>query len=195
VDYPIIEIFHSIQGEGYWTGKSAFFIRLAGCDVGCLWCDTKESWSKTNGVSTSLVTLKDYAIQFDPALIIITGGEPLTHNLDPLTRELCFKPLALETSGTQPYSGNFHWVTLSPKPHRSPLPEIYSKASELKIVVNAESDLFFAEQEAAKMPGQQHLYLQPQWANKSSFDLVIDYVKRNPKWRLSLQTHKFLGVK
>lgn len=192
---PVVETFHSIQGEGYWAGCSAFFIRLAGCDVGCKWCDQKESWSdrypRYNAEALTLEARSHY-----PYFVVITGGEPLMHNLDELCDRLdkAYLKVHLETSGTHPFSGNFDWVTLSPKRHREPLAIAFKVANELKIVVQNEEDLRFAEEIESKA-GDVVKLLQPEWGTPSAKQLVFDYVLKNPQWRISLQTHKFLGVR
>ncbi len=193
MNYPIVEMFHSVQGEGQWTGISTVFIRLSGCDVGCPWCDTKHSWPTSSQNIVSAKAIAEYVDNKNPKLVVITGGEPLMHNLAPLTNALD-RTIAVETSGCYPISGSIHWITLSPKPHRLPLPDIYQSASELKVVIDKPSDLEFAEKESKKVGWQCCLFLQPQWENKESFPLVYDYILSHPRWRLSLQTHKFLGV-
>jgi organic radical activating enzyme len=195
--YPIVETFHSIQGEGYWSGVNAFFIRLAGCDVYCPWCDQKESW---NGKRYPQIQVKDLlrgVESANPAIIVITGGEPLLHNLDPLTITLQEKQLNvhLETSGTHAFSGHFDWVTFSPKPYKKPHASIYDRLDELKVVIAEEKDLLWAELEASKIKSNLVKYLQPEWNSLSSKELVFEYIKKHPQWRLSLQIHKFIGVK
>lgn len=196
--YPIVETFHSIQGEGFWSGHNAFFIRLAGCDVHCPWCDQKETWSTKNyPLSTGEELLKKISgIQTEH--IIITGGEPLLHNLYPLTTMLqgSGAKLHLETSGAHPFTGYFDWVTFSPKPsYKLPHKTIYDHVSELKVVIDSEKDLIWAEAEAKKISVDIPKYLQPQWNNLHSQELVFQYLLKNPQWRLSLQTHKYLGIR
>ncbi len=195
--YPIVETFHSVQGEGAWTGVNALFIRLAGCDVGCPWCDQKESWSAKGYPRLSLSELLIPVEQTKPAIVVITGGEPLLHDLTPLTRELKSRDLRvhIETSGAHRFSGAFDWVTFSPKSYKHPHPSIYPQVSELKVVIDTEEDLDWAESEAQKIPPDALKYLQPQWANLRSQELVFNYVLSHPQWRVSLQTHKFLGVR
>jgi 7-carboxy-7-deazaguanine synthase len=194
--YPIVETFHSVQGEGTWCGVSAFFIRLAGCDVGCPWCDTKISWNPKRHPQVAIAQLLTEITAAQPAIIVITGGEPLMHNLQPLTDHLSTLniPLHLETSGSYPLSGNFSWITLSPKTFKPPQAEIYAQVSELKVVIDSAADLQWAEAEAAKIAPTIPKYLQPQWENPLSQDLIFQYVLSHPTWRLGLQTHKFLGV-
>ncbi|PSB22314.1 7-carboxy-7-deazaguanine synthase QueE [filamentous cyanobacterium CCP1] len=194
---PIVETFHSVQGEGAWTGTSAFFIRLAGCDVGCPWCDTKESWNVRRHADRSIADLVSEAVQVQPAIVVITGGEPLMHDLTDLTRSLHTAKLRvhLETSGAYPLSGTFDWITVSPKRHKPPQPSIYNHANELKIVVAEALDLEWAEQQAVYVSPDTLKLLQPEWNTPDSTALVFDYVLRHPAWRVSLQTHKFLGVR
>jgi len=188
--YPIVEMFHSVQGEGYWAGSNAYFIRLAGCDVGCEWCDTKQSWDATK---RKLLTIEEIAdsIPDSIAFVVVTGGEPLLHNLKPLTNALKPRRLHLETSGTQGLTGDFDWITLSPKPHRLPC---LDRCDELKQVIQSNKDLVFAELMRDRIASN-HLFLQPEAGTKESKQLILDYISLNPKWRLSLQTHKLLGVR
>jgi organic radical activating enzyme len=197
ITYPVVETFHSVQGEGTWTGVNAFFIRLGGCDVGCIWCDTKESWNAKRHPLHSATELAQTAKQHDPAIVIITGGEPLLHNLEPLTtaiKELGLK-VHLETSGAHPFSGSFDWVTFSPKQFKPPHASIYPHANELKVVVVNQYDLKWAEQQSALVPPQTVKYLQPEWSTAESRELIFDYVLHHPQWRISLQTHKLLQVR
>lgn len=195
--YPVVETFHSLQGEGYWQGASAFFIRLAGCDVGCPWCDTKESWPQKNHPAIALEDLVGQVIRAQPEIVVITGGEPLMHDLQPLTAALqgTSQSLNLETSGSHPFSGNFDWVTLSPKPFKLPHPSVYGQVSEIKVVIDRPSDFEFAEAQSAQVSPQARRYLQPQWHCPESPQWICDYVRSHPQWRLSLQTHKFLGIR
>ncbi|MBE9167276.1 7-carboxy-7-deazaguanine synthase QueE [Pleurocapsales cyanobacterium LEGE 06147] len=197
ITYPIVETFHSIQGEGAWTGVNAFFIRLGGCDVHCPWCDTKQSWNPKHHPQIALKDIAEEAKAANPAIVVITGGEPLMHNLEPLTKELHQLGLRvhLETSGAHPFSGNFDWVTFSPKRFKPPHPSIYNCVNELKVVVVNEEDLQWAEQQAALVPEQTLKYLQPEWNTPQSKDLIFDYVLKHPQWRISLQTHKLLEVR
>ena len=194
--YPIVETFHSIQGEGQWLGISAFFIRLAGCDVGCPWCDTKISWRAKHHPQMAIADLVAQVQAAQPRIIVITGGEPLMHDLQPLTNGL--KSLGirihLETSGSHPFTGEFDWVTLSPKPFKQPLPNIYERVSELKVIIDQPADFDWAEAEATKLNPNIPKYLQPQWENPASQGLIFEYILAHPTWRLGLQTHKFLGV-
>ena len=195
--YPIVETFHSIQGEGAWTGVSAFFIRLAGCDVHCPWCDTKQSWNSQLHPQHQIEDLATEVKTAQPAIVVITGGEPLMHDLNPLTKVI--KRLGirvhLETSGAHPFSGNFDWVTFSPKQFKPPHLSIYRQVSELKVVVVNEYDLKWAEQQAALVSPQVYKYLQPEWNTPQSKKLIFDYVLQHPEWRISLQTHKLLEIR
>lgn len=195
--YPIVETFHSVQGEGTWAGVSAFFIRLGGCDVYCPWCDQKESWSPKHHPTQSAIALAEQAKKTNPAIVIITGGEPLMHDLHPLTTQLRELGLQvhLETSGSHPFSGHFHWVTFSPKPYKLPHQSIYSHVNELKVVIAEEKDLHWAETQAALVPSGVLKYLQPEWNTPESQQLIFNYVLAHPQWRISLQTHKFLGIR
>jgi organic radical activating enzyme len=194
--YPIMEHFHTIQGEGLHSGKSAYFIRTGGCDVKCWWCDVKDSWDESIHPRVTVKELVDCALNSNPAFVVITGGEPLLHDLGPLTREIHQAGLKvhIETSGSSAFSGDIDWVTLSPKRFKKPLDEIYSLVNELKVVVLTKKDLIWAEEHAAKCPVDTVLLLQPEWDTPKSIGLIVDYVKNNPKWGISLQTHKFLSI-
>ena len=195
--YPIVETFHSIQGEGTWMGVNAFFIRLGGCDVCCPWCDTKQSWNAKRHPQHSVTDIVAAAKAVAPAIVIITGGEPLMHDLAPLTQALKEKGLQvhLETSGAHPFSGNFDWVTFSPKQFKPPHDSIYSRASELKVVVAKQQDLAWAEKQAKLVSAAAVKYLQPEWNTPESKDLIFNYILQHPEWRISLQTHKLLDVR
>ncbi|MGK7958125.1 MAG: 7-carboxy-7-deazaguanine synthase QueE [Crocosphaera sp.] len=195
--YPVVETFHSLQGEGNWTGVSAFFIRLAGCDVHCPWCDQKESWTSKGYAQKSVKMLAEAAKATNAAIVIITGGEPLMHDLFPLTQELRTLGLRvhLETSGAYAVSGEFDWVTFSPKPFKVPHETIYTQVNELKVVIANEKDLDWAEEQGKKVHPQAIKYLQPEWSSPQSQALIFNYILHHPQWRMSLQTHKFLGVR
>jgi 7-carboxy-7-deazaguanine synthase len=204
---PVVETFHSLQGEGIHAGRSAFFIRLGGCSVGCSWCDTKQSWPKEVHPLLSLEALGQEAQQAataGAAFVVITGGEPLEHSLSALCAALqpIGVPLHLETSGVGKLTGAFDWITLSPKPHRPPEPEVLTACDELKVVVHEASDLAFAEAMAAASTQERRgdqaapqLLLQPGWQSAEGQQLAVDFVRSNPHWRLSLQSHKWLGVR
>lgn len=193
---PLMEDFYTIQGEGFYSGTAAYFIRLAGCDVGCHWCDVKESWDEKKhplvAINTLVNTIKDTV-----KTVIITGGEPLLWNLDYLTSLLQSYHIQthIETSGSSKVSGQWNWFCLSPKKRKLPTKEAYQYANELKMVVFNKSDFKFAEQQAEKVTEKCHLFLQPEWGKrKKVLPLIIDYVKKNPKWKISLQTHKYLDI-
>ena len=196
VTYPIMEHFHTIQGEGVYSGKSAYFIRTGGCDVKCWWCDVKDSWDESKHPRISVKDLVERAKESNPAFVVITGGEPLLHDLGPLTREFHKAGLKIhiETSGSSAYSGEIDWVTLSPKRFKKPLDEIYSLVNELKVVVLTKKDLIWAEEHATKCSDDTVLLLQPEWDTPKSIDIIVEYVKNHPKWGISLQTHKFLRI-
>ena len=194
---PVMECFYSLQGEGVFAGHAAYFIRLAGCDVGCFWCDVKESWNKDLHQKQAISKIVEKASSYPTRLIIITGGEPLMHNLDWLTEALKKKEFTIhiETSGAYPLSGKLDWITLSPKRFKKPVQEIYQKANELKIIVYSLSDLEFAKQESQKVSTSCKLLLQPEWSKSDKIlPLLIEFVKENPQWQISLQTHKYLGI-
>lgn len=194
---PVMEVFYSLQGEGYHQGKAAYFIRLAGCDIGCSWCDVKESWEQAPYPLKDIRELLAQARQFASRMIIITGGEPLLHPLGPLTGLLRGSGLRthLETSGSSPLSGEWDWVCLSPKKFKPPREESYLKADELKVVVYHPSDLAWAEQQASRVRENCRLYLQPEWSRCDRMTpLIVDYIKENPAWGLSLQGHKYIRI-
>ncbi|MDX2046900.1 MAG: 7-carboxy-7-deazaguanine synthase QueE [Chitinophagaceae bacterium] len=198
-----MESFYTLQGEGFHQGRAAYFIRLGGCDVGCVWCDVKESWDADKHPVKSIKEITSEALQSSPfgggkeGVVVITGGEPLMHNLDVLTAELNaagFKT-HLETSGAHPLSGTWDWICLSPKKFKAPLAEILPYANELKAVIFNKSDFEWAEKYAAQVSSSCKLYLQPEWDKSSTITpLIIDYIKQNPQWELSLQIHKYINV-
>ncbi len=193
---PLMEDFYTIQGEGFHTGKAAYFLRVGGCDVGCYWCDVKESW---NPELHPLTAAEDIAQRVgNPAqTVVVTGGEPLMYNLGYLCWLLKEKGLQLhiETSGSHPYSGNFDWVCLSPKRKSPPLPEVYAKANELKVIIFDETDFAWAEENAAKVGQSCYLCLQPEWSRMQVvLPSIIDYVMQHPQWHISLQAHKFMHI-
>ncbi|HET9503350.1 MAG TPA: 7-carboxy-7-deazaguanine synthase QueE [Hymenobacter sp.] len=192
-----MEQFYTIQGEGFNTGRAAYFIRLGGCDVGCVWCDVKESWDADAHPRQAVADLVAAASEYPGRNVVITGGEPLMHNCLPLTKalqEAGFKTW-IETSGAHPLSGNWDWICVSPKKFKAPLPEVLAHADELKIIVFNESDFKWAEEHAALVPATTRLYLQPEWSRAARMTpALIDYVKANPRWQVSLQTHKYLDI-
>ncbi|MBE9175186.1 7-carboxy-7-deazaguanine synthase QueE [Synechocystis salina LEGE 06155] len=197
VTYPIAETFHSLQGEGAWAGGNAFFIRLGGCDVHCPWCDQKETWPTQHHPRQTVTELVEQAVTAKPSFVVITGGEPLMHDLKPLCQALKSQGLRLhlETSGAYPLTGQFDWITLSPKPYKPPQAEIYPLANELKVIINQDEDFSWAEIVATKVNPEIPLYLQAEWGTEASNERIFDYILSHPQWRLSLQTHKYLGVR
>jgi len=194
---PVMEQFYTLQGEGYHQGRAAYFIRLGGCDVGCVWCDVKESWDADKFEKFSVESLRLKVRETAAQIVVITGGEPLMHNLDALTKELQNAGLKthIETSGAYPLSGNWDWICLSPKKFKAPLDEVVPYANELKVVIFNKSDFAWAEKYAAFVSPTCRLYLQPEWDKAAQMTpLIIDYIKANPKWELSLQIHKYINV-
>ena len=203
---PVMEHFYTLQGEGFYQGKAAYFVRLGGCDVGCVWCDVKESWdANAHPEMTIDAIISEVAKYSSPTgggreeapIVVITGGEPFLHDLTELTLQLHANGYRthVETSGSSPLSGSWDWITLSPKKFKAPLPENLQHANELKIVVFNKSDFLWAEQYAAQVSPQCRLYLQPEWTKASKVTpLIIDYIKEHPKWQLSLQIHKYINV-
>ncbi|MBE6213359.1 MAG: 7-carboxy-7-deazaguanine synthase QueE [Rikenellaceae bacterium] len=194
---PLVEDFYTIQGEGFHTGKPAYFIRLGGCDVGCRWCDAKYTWNPRIFPPTDVDVVVERASQCAAQAIVITGGEPLLYPLAELTGRLRERGLEifLETSGTHPFSGEFDWVCLSPKRQMPPLAEAFGRAHELKVIIQTEDDFAWAEENAARVGRYCRLYLQPEW---SVFDKImpeiVEYAKQHPKWSISVQTHKFMKI-
>jgi 7-carboxy-7-deazaguanine synthase len=194
---PLMESFYTIQGEGYHQGRAAYFIRLGGCDVGCVWCDVKDSWDASKHPQLSVSEIVSMAKANPGRIAVITGGEPLMHDCSALTAALHdagFKT-HIETSGSHPLSGDWDWICLSPKKFKSPLPEITSRAHELKVVIFNGSDFAWAEKYAALAAPSCKLYLQPEWEKSSQMTpLIIHYIKQNPQWELSMQIHKYINV-
>ena len=192
-----MEMFYSLQGEGFHQGRAAFFIRLAGCDVGCVWCDVKESWDATKHPVLSIEEIVEAAKAQPGRLAIVTGGEPLLYNLDALTtalKEAGFET-NIETSGSSPMSGKWDWVCLSPKKFKAPIEENIALASELKVVIFNKHDFDWAETYAKQVSPSCKLYLQPEWDKSTQITpLVIEYIKANPRWELSAQLHKYIQV-
>ncbi len=195
-EYAVMEHFYTIQGEGAHTGSAAYFIRLAGCDVGCSWCDVKESWDADIHPRITVQSMLESLLETPASIVVITGGEPLLQDLGPLTKALhaLGKQIHIETSGSSPLSGSLDWITLSPKRFKPPLPEIYPYVDELKVIVLRKKDLQWAQEHAARCPSRTKLLLQPEWDTPQAMPLMVDFVKENPQWKISLQTHKFLGV-
>jgi 7-carboxy-7-deazaguanine synthase len=194
---PVMEHFYTLQGEGFHWGKAAYFIRLAGCDVGCVWCDVKESWDASKHPTVAINKLIEEVKKTPAEIVVITGGEPLLHDLTALTNTLKQAGFRthIETSGSSPLSGTWDWITLSPKKFKVPLPQNLPHANELKIVVFNKSDFAWAEQWAALVAPTCKLYLQPEWSKAPVVTpLIVDYIKAHPQWQLSLQTHKYINV-
>lgn len=192
-----MEHFYTIQGEGYYQGHAAYFIRLGGCDVGCVWCDVKESWDADKHPQYSIEEITSWVIDAKAPLAVITGGEPLLHNLDELTAALKAKGIQtnIETSASSPLSGTWDWICVSPKKFKAPLAEVVEKANELKVVVFNKSDFDWAETHAALTGRNCKLYLQPEWEkSKQMLPQIIEYVKANPQWEISLQVHKYMDI-
>lgn len=193
---PIMEHFYTIQGEGRHTGTAAYFIRIGGCDVGCHWCDVKESWNPDLHPVSSVDDIVAKAVSYSKT-IVLTGGEPLMWNLNPITQKLKEKgcKIHIETSGAYHLSGHFDWICLSPKKTSLPKEDVYQAAHELKVIIYNQHDFIFAEEQAAKVNKNAVLLLQPEWSNKEKMTpKIIDYVMKNPQWHISLQTHKYLNI-
>lgn len=194
---PVMEHFYTLQGEGYHQGKAAYFVRLGGCNVGCVWCDVKESWSFDAHPHLTIEEIVEHVKNSNTPLAVITGGEPLVHNLNALTKAIRKEGIAtnIETSGSSPLSGSWDWVCLSPKKFKAPLPEVVPAANELKIIVFNKTDFEWGETFATQVNKNCKLYLQPEWSRAAEITpLIVDYIKTNPKWELSLQIHKYINV-
>jgi 7-carboxy-7-deazaguanine synthase len=193
---PLMEEFYTIQGEGFHTGTAAYFIRIGGCDVGCHWCDVKESWNAELHPPTSTNLIVENAKKYADT-VVITGGEPLSWDMNLLTTRLKAENLKIhiETSGAYQLTGIWDWICLSPKKNKLPTQTVYDKANELKVIIFNNHDFVFAEEQAQKVNPNAILFLQPEWSKKEQMTpLIIDYVMKNPKWRISLQTHKYLNI-
>lgn len=193
---PLMEEFYTIQGEGYHSGRAAYFIRIGGCDVGCHWCDVKESWNPALHPATDIHQIADHAAQYSKT-IVITGGEPLTWNMEPLTSLLKQKGLDIhiETSGAYAVTGHWDWFCLSPKKTKPPVVEAYDYAHELKVIIYNKHDFKWAEEHAARVGKDCKLFLQPEWSRREEMmNDISNYVMQNPKWQISLQTHKYIGI-
>jgi organic radical activating enzyme len=193
---PLMEEFYTIQGEGFHTGTAAYFIRIGGCDVGCHWCDVKESWNAAIHPPTPTLKIVENAKKYADT-VVVTGGEPLTWDMNYLTKQLKEKQLKvhIETSGAYSITGNWDWFCLSPKKNKLPVKEAFEIADELKIIIYNKHDLLFAEEQASKVNENAILFLQPEWSKREEMTpLIVDYVMKNPKWRVSLQIHKYLNI-
>ena len=194
---PVMEQFLTIQGEGFHSGRSAYFIRLGGCDVGCVWCDVKESWDVSEHQLFDVSELVDRAVETNTDFSVITGGEPLTWDMGPLTSLLKKMGMSthIETSGAYPLSGSWDWICLSPKKMKLPTQQVYQAAHELKVIIYNKNDFEFAEKQAERVGEDCILYLQPEWSKRETMiPQIVDYVMANPKWMVSLQTHKYLNI-
>ena len=197
ISFPVMEHFYTLQGEGFHQGKAAYFIRLGGCDVGCVWCDVKDSWDADKNPAYSIQELLSEVKKTPAQIAVITGGEPLLHNLDELTEEFqeAGIKMHIETSGAHPLSGLWDWICLSPKKFKAPLEPILHLANELKVVIFNKSDFKWAEKYAALVSPSCKLYLQPEWDKAAQMTpFMIEYIKANPQWQLSLQIHKYINV-
>ena len=197
IELPLMEEFYTIQGEGFHTGKPAYFIRVGGCDVGCHWCDVKESWDATLHPPTNVDLIVANAKNYPGKAVVVTGGEPSMYNLEYLTQQLKVEGIQtfIETSGSFPLTGNWDWVCLSPKKTSPPLTDNFSKANELKVIIHNKSDFEWAEKNAMQVNSSCILFLQPEWSKaKEMMPLIVDYVMNNPKWNVSLQTHKYMNI-
>lgn len=193
---PLMEEFYTIQGEGFHTGTAAYFVRIGGCDVGCHWCDVKESWNADLHPPTSIDTIVKNILAYSQT-VVVTGGEPLTWNMQPFTDLLKKNDIKIhiETSGAYPVTGEWDWFCLSPKKNKLPTESAYLIADELKVIVYNQHDFIFAEEQAAQVNPNAILFLQPEWSKRNEMTpLIVDYVMKNPKWRISLQTHKYLNI-
>lgn len=194
---PLVEEFYTIQGEGFHTGKAAYFIRVGGCDVGCSWCDTKFSWNPSLHPVVPADQIIKHVLEYPAAAVVVTGGEPLMVNMEYLTGKLKVKGIEtfLETSGAYPLSGNWDWICLSPKKNAPPLDGIFSKADELKVIISSREDIDWALENAERVGENCKLYLQPEWSRREEIlPLIIDFSKKNPIWMVSLQSHKYMHI-
>lgn len=194
---PLMEHFYTIQGEGFHQGKASYFVRLGGCTVGCHWCDVKESWDASRYPLVSVEVIADKAAAHPSRIVVVTGGEPLEYDLSKLTSAFKARGLRthLETSGAYPLTGEWDWICFSPKKFKEPLPEIFTHAHELKVIIFNKSDLAWAEEHASRVGPECKLFLQPEWSKQNQIlPVVIDYIKNTPQWEISLQIHKFMNI-
>lgn len=195
--YPVMEHFYTLQGEGYHQGRAAYFVRLGGCDVGCVWCDVKDSWDASRHPQMTVEEITGHISASPAEIVVITGGEPLMYDLEPLVDALQDKGYSvhIETSGAYPLSGHPDWICVSPKKFKAPLPGVLSQAHELKVVVYHKSDLDWAEAHAEMVSPRCRLYLQPEWSRSAEMTpLIVEHIKRHPRWEFSLQLHKYIHV-
>ncbi len=197
LELPLMEDFYTIQGEGFHTGKPAYFTRIGGCDVGCSWCDVKESWNAKLWPLTDTDAIVERVAECPAKAVVVTGGEPLMYNLDYFCSELKIRGIKtyLETSGAHPLTGEWDWICLSPKKNSPPLQEIFEKANELKVIIQSKGDFEWAEKNAGRVGEQCSLFLQPEWSVRDTMmEPIVEYVKNNPKWLVSLQSHKYMRI-
>lgn len=197
LELPLMEEFYTIQGEGYHSGKAAYFIRIGGCDVGCHWCDVKESWDASLHPLTPTEQIVHNAAQYPGKAVVVTGGEPSAYNLETLTRQLKERGIQtfVETSGAYPLTGQWDWICLSPKKTMPPVEENLLRANELKIIVHNKDDFKWAEKYAALVNENCLLFLQPEWSKRNeTMPMIVDFVMSHPQWNVSLQTHKYLNI-
>ena len=193
---PLMEAFYTIQGEGYHKGRAAYFVRIGGCDVGCHWCDVKESWNADLHPPTAIDQIASDASKYSDT-VVVTGGEPLMWDMGPLTKAFKEKGMQvhIETSGAYALTGQWDWICLSPKKNKLPLEEVYRQAQELKVIIYNRDDLRFAEEQAERVGPDCKLFLQPEWSKRDkAMPMIVDYAMTNPKWIVSLQTHKYLNI-
>ncbi len=196
-ELPVMEDFYTIQGEGFYQGNAAYFIRLGGCEVRCVWCDVKDSWDVNAHLKQTITSLVKKAKDSGSNIVVITGGEPSMHNLTNLTQSLKKAGLRthIETSGAYPLTGTWDWVCFSPKKFKAPHESVPALANELKVVIFHKTDFDWAEEFAAKVPKHCHLYLQPEWSKEEDMlPQIINYVKKHPQWKISLQVHKYMNI-
>jgi 7-carboxy-7-deazaguanine synthase len=194
---PLMEHFYTLQGEGYHSGRASYFLRLGGCDVGCVWCDVKDSWDASKHPLVDVDEMVEMAEKSGTPMVVITGGEPLMHSLEDITGKLQDKGIEtnLETSGAYDLNGNWDWICVSPKKFKAPLPNVLRKADELKVVIFNKSDFDWAEKHASLVSIECKLYLQPEWDQADKMvPEIIEYIKKNPHWKISLQTHKYMQI-
>ncbi len=194
---PLVEEFYTIQGEGYHTGKAAYFIRVGGCDVGCSWCDTKFSWNPAHHPVVDAEQIIEHVMEYPAAAVVVTGGEPLMVPMDYLTGILKEKGIEtfLETSGAYELSGSWDWICLSPKKNAPPVESIFPEADELKVIIAAEEDIAWALENASRVSAECKLYLQPEWSRREEIlPVIIAFSKENPRWMISLQSHKYMHI-
>ena len=194
---PVMESFYTLQGEGFHSGQAAYFVRLSGCDVGCVWCDVKESWEIQNNQIKSIAEIVNLAVTYPSKFVVLTGGEPAMYNLNELVNKLKENKMyvAIETSGVYSLNGDVDWYTFSPKKFKKPCEEAYKRANELKVIIYNKSDFNWALEHQAKVNSSCLLYLQPEWSKLDEMTpLIVDFIKENPSWKLSLQSHKYINI-